>query len=127
MVYALTLFKEKKIVKKIIGNGFDYRSEFGEKFYKNNKRYDYPHNPLLSSLLYSGVLGFIFTVFLFLFSFFFYIKNYRVMKIWLFLFLLVSFFSFFSGNSIFSVPFFIFLLLLPFHYNALNISSNKII
>lgn len=65
--YALTLFKERNLHEKILGNGPSYHEEFFTKFLHNSpeKILDYPHSPILSTLLYSGILGAISLIILF--------------------------------------------------------------
>lgn len=53
--YALQLIKPSELLS---GSGFSYRQEFGCKF-DACKGDDYPHAPILSALLYGGVLGFL--------------------------------------------------------------------
>jgi lipopolysaccharide/colanic/teichoic acid biosynthesis glycosyltransferase len=112
--YAWVLFSDLPFHKKLIGDGFGYLEKYGAAFHNDASRSDYPHNPILSALLYSGLVGAIFA-FLFLFIAvyygFIYFKKYPLYSLMLF----TSFvFVFFSGNSLFSVPVFLFLFSLSF-------------
>lgn len=54
-VYAFQIIKPSQL---LFGSGFSYRQEFGCKF-NDCKIIDYPHAPILSALLYGGVIGFL--------------------------------------------------------------------
>ena len=55
--YALEEFKSYSLPQKLFGAGGKYHFSFGERFKSPTGEvgFDYPHNPLLSLLLYSGV------------------------------------------------------------------------
>lgn len=110
--YAWDIFlSEFNINNKIFGKGFFYIELFGKKF---NRNYGYPHNPLLSSLLYSGILGAsLYLVFLIL-VFIKYIKKIKHLKIYFIMYLISFFFAQVSGNSHFSIVIFNVLSLIPF-------------
>lgn len=111
--FGLVLFKDFNIKQKLFGNGFNYMSLYGKEFYPNENILDYPHNFLLSSLLYSGVIGF-FCCLAYIFIVLYYFYSFRrQFSIFIILLILVTFFSVFSGNSIFSIPIFIFIIILP--------------
>lgn len=121
--YATEIFKGYNTSQKIIGNGFSYLEEFGNKFKNNNNDFDYPHNPILSSLLYSGLLGSLFVLVFLIISIYYgllYIKKYPLFSSMLFI---SSVFILFSGNSIFSVPIFLFLFSLSFLIRHQEISD----
>ena len=112
--YALDYYSEQKLINKIFGSGFLYLEKFGEKFYLDSTRYDYPHNPILSSLLYSGLIGALFLLSFLLISLYYgfvYLNKYPLFSLMLFI---SSLFIFFSGNSIFSIPIFLFLFSMSF-------------
>ncbi len=112
--YAIEMFGNQSFNQKLFGNGFHYLANYGETFYNDATRFDYPHNPILSALLYSGIIGAIFA-FLFLFISVYYGLLYFYKYPLYALMLFVSFiFVFFSGNSLFSVPVFLFLFSLSF-------------
>lgn len=113
--FGLNLWlKEYKWYEKIFGKGFEYLEDFGTKFYGKESIFDYPHNPLISSLLYSGIIGFIlYMIFLFKMAYSYY-KTYITNGSINFVFAVVWIFATISGNSHFSIPAFIFLSILPF-------------
>lgn len=117
--YAWELWEnEYSTIQKFIGKGFKYRTYYANYFYTDSeKEYEYPHNPIISAFLYSGLIGGIILITFFVLSFYYYIKNIKGLHV-LFSFYIITFvFCFFSGNSIFSVPVFSFLSLVPFIVN----------
>lgn len=113
--YAWELWtQEYSWYSRIFGKGFDYLKMYGQKFYPNDERIDYPHNPIISSFLYSGILGGFFYIYFLVLSFWYYWKN-RKHHLLLFLAYLICFtFVFISSDSHFNVPIFAMLSLVPF-------------
>jgi O-antigen ligase len=112
----LSLFSEYSFFNKLFGNGFSYLKKFGKKFYDSEDVYDYPHNLLISTLLYSGVIGFLIYIG-FLFTILRLYIKYRKALLYLFiLFLFTGIFVSISGNSHFSIPSFNFISLIPLFY-----------
>ena len=113
--YARELWQtEYKWSNKLFGGGFDYLDKFGKKFYPEEDRKDYPHNPIISSFLYSGLLGGFFYIYFLVLSFWYYWK-YRKHHLLFFLLYLITFaFVFISSDSHFNVPIFAMLSLVPF-------------
>jgi len=122
--YGIRLFSEKySTSKKIIGGGFDYLWDFGHEFYhRNNDRFyfDYPHNPILSAFLYSGILGGLSLIYFFCMTFLNFIREYKSLIYFICLYAIIFFFAFFSGNSIFGNPEFVFVSLVPFYFNIVK-------
>lgn len=118
--YAIKIFSEQYTTsKQIIGGGFDYLWDFGHAFYyKNNHRFyfDYPHNPIISAFLYSGILGGLCLLYFFCMTFLNFIRDFKSLIYFICLYVIVFFFSFFSGNSIFGSPEFLFFSLVPFYF-----------
>ena len=115
--YALELFNNYPLINKIFGNGFDYLYLFAEKFpdpSNPTKKTDYPHNPILSALLYSGIIGALYYVYFLILVFWYYWKYRKYHMLFFVLYLISFFFSFVSGNSHFSVPIFAMLSVVPF-------------
>ena len=113
--YALELWQTRYDTKqKIFGQGFKYLEWYGEKFYNNPKRYDFPHNPIISSFLYSGIIGGIVYVIFLIMSVWLYWKRRKELGIFFIMYLCCMFFSMFSGSSHFSFPLFAFLSFVPF-------------
>lgn len=99
---------------KIFGHGFDYLEWYGERFYNNPKRYDFPHNPIISSFLYSGIVGGIAYICFLIMSLWLYWSRRADLGIFFVMYLCCMFFCMFSGSSHFSFPLFAFLSFLPF-------------
>jgi hypothetical protein len=110
--------KEYTWMQKLVGGGFGFLNWFGYYFYNKKYQSDYPHNPFLSVLLYSGIIGlFIYLVFIIkvFYYYYYYIKEYPIIFI---CFHITFFFSFFSAGSPFDPPIMGFFAILPFfiHY-----------
>ena len=113
--YALELWQTRYDTKhKIFGQGFKYLEWYGEKFYNNPKRYDFPHNPIISSFLYSGIIGGVVYIAFLIMSLWLYWMRRKELGIFFIMYLCCMFFSMFSGSSHFSFPLFAFLSFLPF-------------
>lgn len=113
--YALELWRTRYDTKqKIFGQGFKYLEWYGDKFYGNPKRYDFPHNPIISSFLYSGIIGGVVYIIFLIMSLWLYWKKRQQLGIFFIMYLCCMFFSMFSGSSHFSFPLFAFLSFLPF-------------
>jgi len=127
--FAIKIYRQQSFVHKLFGNGFFYLELFGQQFEEEQSTYGYPHNPILSALLYSGLIGALFVFVFLLISFYYaiiYFNRYPLFSMMLFVSLL---FVLFSGNSIFSVPVFLFLFSLSFiirhqEINELHIYEN---
>lgn len=112
--WAVDYYRKYSLKEKILGNGFQYIASMSKDFYGDKSNNEYPHNPLLSTLLYSGVVGFIvYLVFLGL-SLLIYVRNFSEFSICLLNYFILFIFIFFSGNSHFSVPIYTFYSFLPF-------------
>ena len=113
--YALELWQTRYDTKqKIFGQGFKYLEWYGEKFYNNPNRHDFPHNPIISSFLYSGIIGGVVYIIFLIMSLWLYWKRRKELGIFFIMYLCCMFFSMFSGSSHFSFPLFAFLSFLPF-------------
>lgn len=113
--FAWQIFqKEYTWKRKILGGGFNFLNWFGFYFRKDKTVSDYPHNPILYILLYSGIVGIV-LYFVLMFKVFYlyfkYIKEYLIIFI---LFLITFFFSFFSAGNPFDPPVMGFFVILPF-------------
>ncbi len=113
-LFAYELFNGASLKKQLFGQGFNYLEQYGEKYYNNPKRYDYPHNPIISSFLYSGIVGGLFYIYFLIMVFWYYWKYKKHIMVFFMMYLVTFFFMMFSGNSHFSVPIFTFLSLVPF-------------
>lgn len=115
--FAIKIWKADYSLKhKIFGNGFDYLSKYGTKFNNSAEDLTYPHNPIISAFLYSGILGGLYYVYFLIMVFWFYWeyrkKLFPAFSIYIFTFIFIMF----SGNSHFSFPLFAFLSFIPFIY-----------
>jgi hypothetical protein len=109
---------------KVFGGGFNFLNWYGNYFYSDRTRSDYPHNPFLSVLLYSGIFGLMFYMFFIYKVFFYYIKYLKACSILAVFFSIIFFFSFFSAGSPFDPPIMGFFVLLPFLMNSrLNLNQ----
>ena len=102
--YALELWQTR----------YNTKQWYGEKFFNNPKRYDFPHNPIISSFLYSGIIGGVVYIIFLIMSLWLYWKKRQQLGIFFIMYLCCMFFSMFSGSSHFSFPLFAFLSFLPF-------------
>lgn len=118
--FAFTYFNDFTLKEKIFGKGFEYLKVyqyiFDEKNDKTASNY-YPHNPIISSLLYSGIIGALIYVLFLVQVFYRYLKLRKKIALFGILYLLAFSFTFFSGNSHFSVPAFLILSLIPYAFD----------
>lgn len=113
--YSLDLWTtEYKWSEKIFGGGFDYLDKFGQNFYPDKNKIDYPHNPIISAFLYSGLIGGFFYIYFLALSFWYYWKYRKQHVLFFILFLITFVFVFISSDSHFNVPIFAMLSLVPF-------------
>ena len=125
--YALELWQTRYDTKqKIFGQGFKYLKWYGEKFYGNPDRHDFPHNPIISSFLYSGIIGGVVYIIFLLMSFWLYWKKRQQLGIFFIMYLCCMFFCMFSGSSHFSFPLFAFLSFLPFVEYKSEVKAEKV-
>jgi len=124
--FALQIFiYEYDWKQKIFGGGFNFLNWYGYYFNNDKTRSDYPHNPFLQILLYSGIFGlFIYLIFLFK-AFLYYIKYLKESWIFFVFFLITFFFSFFSGGSPFDPPIMGFFYILPFFIHFIHTKSKQ--
>ena len=111
--YAIELYREYPLGSKLIGSGFDYIDDYSKEFGRWHHKPDYPHNPFLSALLYSGIIGLLAYVLFMTQVSYSLLKNYKEYYFYLVLFLLIATFSMISGNTFFSVKIFPAVSLLP--------------
>lgn len=120
--YGLELINNFNVTQLLIGNGFSYLPLYGEEFLQAGKQ-DYPHNPLLSSFLYAGMIGFIVTLILVLIPIFRSIYEQKIFhKEYFLIYLIVLLFLIQSGNSIFSINILWFLIV---HFCLIPMSDCK--
>lgn len=123
--FAVRIFtKEYNLRQKISGGGFNYLNWYGWYFYKDKTRSDYPHNPFVSVLLYSGIIGFMFYLVFISKVFLYYLKYYKEYKVISIFFIITFLFSFFSAGSPFDPPVMGFFVILPFFIHTIH-KKNK--
>jgi hypothetical protein len=131
--FALQIFiKEFNLRQKLTGGGFAFLNWYGYYFSNDKTKIDYPHNPVLSIFLYSGVIGLVLYLIFIYKVFFYYMKYILEYPLFIIFFLITFFFSFFSGGSPFDPPVMGFFALLPFFIHSvhkrnpeLNVETNK--
>lgn len=127
--FGIKIYSEQySTLQKIVGGGFDYLWDFGHEFYhKNHNRFyfDYPHNPILSAFLYSGILGGLSLVYFFCMTILNFIRGFRSLIYFICLYVIIFFFAFFSANSIFGNPEFVFVSLVPFYFTVIKYRRNQ--
>jgi hypothetical protein len=118
--YSTQLLNHASPFELLFGQGFDYLRLFVVSFDTKNKDNsadatleDYPHNPLISAALYSGVVGSSAVLFFILIALFRYVKHRKTDTYFLALYFASLWFILPSYNSIFSGKCLGFLLLIP--------------
>jgi O-antigen ligase len=81
---------------------------------------DYPHNPFLYILLYSGLVGLILYLVLLWKVFYYYIKYMNEYYLFFTFFIITYFFTFFSGGNPFDPPIMGLFMILPFLINSIH-------
>jgi hypothetical protein len=126
--YAVYLYRyEYTPLQKFFGGGFGYTRKFAQQFFPDDPKrdYDYPHNPFLSILLYSGLLGLLISIW-FIYNAFRLYWHYRK-ELWPvgIAFLASFFFAFFSCNNFFEPAILGALAIIPFYYDYLATSKES--
>ncbi len=115
-VFGWQYFKSLSIWKKIFGDGFNYlriyELKFGEK-YRFGPTYS-PHNPLISVLLSSGIIGAVIYLVFLLQIIYYYFKHRKLLGVFLIIYLIIFLYSFISGRTQFSIPYFVLFSIFPF-------------
>jgi hypothetical protein len=122
-IYAIKMFNNYSLFHKLFGNGFSYLDEFKYNFARKGAAYDYPHSPILSVLLYSGLIGLILYIFFLLKVVQYYMTYYSDLLGFAIFFIITILFSFISGNSHFSIPALIFITIIPLFYRSVAINK----
>ena len=110
---AMELINDMTIPQLIYGDGFDYLRKMSIEDYE-----DYPHNPILSAILYGGLLNCALTVVFISRSLFLYLKKIKTEQFFFLLLVLHLLFLLISSNSIFSSRSLMMLLVMPFLFNT---------
>jgi hypothetical protein len=119
--FALQIFlKEYNWTERVFGGGFNFLNWYGYYFFKDKTAIDYPHNPFLYILLYSGLFGLFLYCYLMYKIFYLYIKYIKEYPYLFIFFLIIFVFSFFSGGSPFDPPIMGFFAILPFFIHSIH-------
>lgn len=124
--YALDLIRNQfNIFNIFLGSGFSYL-EYYSNYFKTGGYEDYPHNPFISTFLYSGLIGFVVVSSLYIVSFYKLFKLRKIFGLEMILIFLISFsFLVISGNSIFSSKLLLFNLILVSSITVSSITNVK--
>ena len=95
---SMDIFWDYNIVQKIFGNGFDYLAILSN---NNLSKLVYPHQPFFAQILFSGIIGGLFLLFFYTYQTALYIRNYKKLFPFFFIWMAMLFFTQFSGNTIF--------------------------
>ena len=120
--YALELYGDYTIPKKIFGSGFDYLQKFRKEF-SETKEFDYPHNIFLSVLLYSGIIGLLVFLWLIFDTFKYYLKS--KLYVLFVAYLLILSFVLFSSDSIFELPLLTGFIVIPYIFKIVSLKTNS--
>ncbi len=125
--YGIEIFTKKyNIGQQIFGKGFSYLRRYAIRFRVILfNSYDYPHNPLIASLLYGGIIGFLLLLTYLSYSLFLIFKLKMYDNVLITSYFIISFFSLLSGNSYFSIPIYVAITLIPFYYYYVTRSSKN--
>ncbi len=109
--YSLTLTEEYSLFSLLLGDGFNYISDYGKQFDTDSGE-DYPHNPILSSLHYSGLIGMLVAILMITLPLLCISRNIRMYGVSMLLLYFGSLLFFLpSGNSVFSYKYFLLMVL----------------
>lgn len=124
--FAIQVFsKEYNFKQKVFGGGFNFLNWFSYYFSGDKTKSDYPHNPFLYILLYSGIVGLIIYCILLYKVCFFYLKYIKEFPILFIFFLITFFFSFFSAGSPLDPPIMGFFVIIPFFIHSIHERDKK--
>jgi len=107
----------------LIGGGFDYLSTMSP-----SSMEVYPHNPLVSALLYGGLPALFFTLYVLLRGLFIWVRLFVEERLLAVVFFVLNLFCFISSNSYFSIKLGCFMLaigMILVHNKKLSIQGNK--
>jgi hypothetical protein len=114
---AIELINSFSLPNVFLGNGFNYLEQFAS---VQDQDEDYPHNPIISAMLYGGVISAIVLILFFARASWLYIRHIDQEKYFFILFIISVLFSIISSNSIFSNRFFLVLLIFPFLFRNMH-------
>ncbi|MCK5028101.1 MAG: hypothetical protein KAR57_00605 [Bacteroidales bacterium] len=117
---SLIYFKSYTAKEKIIGRGFEYSRIFPILLSQDLTKIknDSPHNPIISSFLYSGIIGGCCYIVFLIYVILYFVRRIQKDPLLFIAFAIVLFFSFFSGISHFTIPIFIVFSIIPIVFSA---------
>ena len=116
--YAWSIYTTRySFWERLFGDGFTYMSMFANRFLKGKSEIDWPHNSLLSTLLYSGLAGAMFYIYFLLVTVFLYWKFIKQFWPLAMCFLIAFFFAVFSGNNSLDPPIMGIFMMFPYLIN----------
>lgn len=118
---SMELYYQYNFFEQLFGSGFDYMDVLGKVM---NKSEMYPHSPLLSHLLFSGIIGLVFLIITYFQIILLYLRYRKQLRIFMIMFFLTLFFIQFSGNTFFDQKIFLLLAILPIVYNGLPYNND---
>lgn len=120
-VYAGQIFSEYSFLQQLFGGGFGFVTQFAYHFYPDGEpKHDWPHNPIVTAFLYSGVLGGLFYTFFLVKSFVLYWRYKQKLAVFFIMYGITLSFSLFSGKTHFSIPIFVVLSIIPFIFQIIH-------
>ena len=124
--FAIEIYvKEYNMSQKVFGGGFNFLNWYGYCFLKDKTKTDYPHNPMLHILLYSGIVGLILYLVLLYKIICYYIRYFDRYAAFSMFFLIIFYFVLFSGGSPFDPPIMGFFVILPFFIHSIHKKDNQ--
>ena len=124
--FAIEIFKKEYTwPQKLFGGGFAFLNWYGYCFLGDKTKSDYPHNPFLFILLYSGMIGLSIYLLLIYKVFYYYLKYIKEYPVYFIFFIIAFYFTFFSGGNPFDPPIMGFLLILPFFIHFVHNRDKK--
>lgn len=99
--YAMEVYSQQPLFNQLFGSGFEYLDLYSQQF--GNQNEDFPHNPILSALLYSGIVGAILLLTFYIVSIVKILNSRKNLNSYLVIFYFLSYlFIMVSSNSVFS-------------------------
>jgi len=112
-LFTEELLENSLLMQIIFGNGFEYLREFGQRRGSGSGE-SYPHNIVLSALLYGGIINVLLFLIYLIQTMHLYLKKIRYLDFYFFCFIIFLLSSMISGNTFFSLRRLCLLSILPF-------------
>jgi len=115
--YSMDLLEQSSLKQLLLGQGFEYLPHFASVFQTRTAE-DYPHNPIISAALYSGLVGAFIVIVLLVFAGYEFYRKRSIDKYFALIYFACLWFVLASFNSLFSGKCFMFMLLMPWVLKA---------